>query len=77
MPNQQDDEEDDDADFDSGPRISDLPSGISRAPFHWDYLDRSFDMEFLGGFVGVIQDKDTLSVKPEIGWAVRESPERI
>jgi hypothetical protein len=34
-------------------------------------------MEFLGGFVGVSQDKDTLTVKPEIGWAVRETPEEI
>jgi hypothetical protein len=30
-------------------------------------------MEFLGGFVGVSQDKDTLAVKPEIGWAIREA----
>jgi hypothetical protein len=77
MPNRQDDEEDDDADCGWGPRISDLPTGVSRAPFHWDYLDRSFDMEFLGGFVGVSQDKDTLAVKPEIGWAVREAPEEV
>ena len=77
MPKRRRDEKHDDADFGWGPRISELPSGISRAPFHWDYLDRSFDMEFLGGFVGVSQDKDTLTVKPEIGWAVRESPERI
>jgi hypothetical protein len=54
-----------------------FPSGLSNAPFRWDYLDRSFDMEFLGGFVGVSQDKDTLALKPEIGWAVREAPERV
>jgi hypothetical protein len=74
MPKRRRDEADQDADFGWGPRISDLPSGISRAPFHWDDLDRSFDMEFLGGFVGVSQDKGTLTVKPEIGWAVREAP---
>jgi hypothetical protein len=77
MPKRRRDEEYNDADFGWGPRISDLPSGISRAPFHWDCLDRSFDMEFLGGFVGLSQDKDTLTVKPEIGWAVREAPKRI
>jgi hypothetical protein len=77
MPNRRRDEEGSDADSGWGPRISDLPSGISRAPFHWDYRDRSFDMEFLGGFVGVSQDKDTLAVKPEIGWAVREAPEPV
>jgi hypothetical protein len=73
MPNRRRDEEDDDADCGWGPRISDLPSGISRAPFRWKYLHQSFDMEFLGGFVGVSQDRETLLVKPEIGWAVREA----
>jgi hypothetical protein len=51
-----------------------FPSGLSKAPFRWEYLDRSFDMEFLGGFVGVAQDQETLTLRPEIGWAVREAP---
>ena len=51
-----------------------FPSGLSKAPFRWNYLDRSFDMEFLGGFVGVAQDQETLGLRPEIGWAVRETP---
>jgi hypothetical protein len=75
-PKRRRDEEDNDSESGWGPRISDLPSGISRAPFHWDYRDRYFDMEFLGGFLGVSQDKDTLTVKPEIGWAVREAATR-
>jgi hypothetical protein len=74
MPKRRWNGEGDDPGVDWGPRISDLPSGITRAPFRWDYLDRSFDMEFLGGFVGVSQDRETLAVKPEIGWAVREAP---
>jgi hypothetical protein len=57
-----------------GPTIADLPSGLSKAPFRWDYQDRSFDMEFLGGFVGVAQAQETLTLRPEIGWAVREAP---
>jgi hypothetical protein len=57
-----------------GPSISNLPLGLSKAPFRWNYLEKSFDMELLGGFVGVSQDKETLAVKPEIGWAVREAP---
>jgi hypothetical protein len=65
-----------DPEFDCGPRLADLPSGLSKAPFRWNYLDRSFDMEFLGGFVGVAQDPETLAVRPEIGWAVREAPAR-
>jgi hypothetical protein len=54
-----------------------FPGGLSKAPFRWHNLDQSFAMEFLGGFVGVTEDRDTLTVKPKIGWAVREAPERI
>jgi hypothetical protein len=57
-----------------GPSLADLPSGLSKAPFRWQYIDRSLDMEFLGGFVGVAQDSETLTLRPEIGWAVREAP---
>ncbi len=58
----------------TGPTIEHLPSGLSKAPFRWNHLERSFDMEFLGGFVGVAQDQETLTLGPEIGWAVREAP---
>jgi hypothetical protein len=58
----------------TGLTTKNLPSGLCMAPFRWHYLKRLFDMEFLGGFVGVSQDKETLAVKPEIGWAVREAP---
>lgn len=27
-------------------------------------------MEFVTGFIGVHQDKDSLALRPEIGWAV-------
>jgi hypothetical protein len=74
MPRRKWREEGDDLGSGWGPRISDLPFGISRAPFCWRHRKQSFDMEFLGGFVGVSQDKKSLAVKPEIGWAVREAP---
>jgi hypothetical protein len=59
--------------FVHGPTMECFPGGLSKAPFRWNYLDLVFDMEFLGGFVGVSQEKATLAVKPEIGWAVRET----
>ncbi len=58
----------------TGPTIEYLPGGLSKAPFRWNYLEQSFDMQFLGGFVGVAQDQETLALRPEIGWVVRESP---
>jgi hypothetical protein len=35
--------------------------------------ERSSDMRFLGGFEGASQNKETLAMKPEIGWAVSEA----
>jgi Domain of unknown function (DUF4419) len=58
----------------SGPTIEQFPGGLSKAPFRWNYIDRTFNMEFLGGFVGVAQDQETLTLRPEIGWTVREAP---
>jgi hypothetical protein len=55
-----------------GPALDQFPAGLARAPLLWEYLDQEFDMEFLGGFVGVAQDSHTLCLRPEIGWAVRE-----
>lgn len=60
-------------DFAQGPTIEQFPGGLSKALFRWHYLDRTFDMEFLGGFVGVAQDPETLALRPEIGWTVREA----
>jgi hypothetical protein len=58
--------------FAHGPTTEAFPGGLARTPFLWNYLGRSFEMEFLGGFVGVRQEADTLRLRPEIGWAVRE-----
>jgi hypothetical protein len=58
--------------FGHGPTTEAFPGGLARAPFLWNYLGCPFEMEFLGGFVGVRQEADTLRLRPEIGWAVRE-----
>ncbi|AMV40207.1 hypothetical protein VT85_22435 [Planctomyces sp. SH-PL62] len=58
-----------------GPTMEEFPGGLSSAPLRWECRDRAFAMEFLGGFVGVAQDDETLSLRPEIGWAVREASE--
>jgi hypothetical protein len=56
--------------FVHGPTTDEFPGGLARAPFLWKYFDQSYDMEFLGGFMGVRQDADT-RLRPEMGWAVR------
>jgi hypothetical protein len=47
--------------------------GLGRVPFAWEYgpRRRRRELEFLGGLVGIRQQRDTLSLRPEIGWAVR------
>jgi hypothetical protein len=56
-----------------GPSLADFPSSLTRVPFVWNHFQKRFDMELLGGFVGVAQDEKTLALRPEIGWAIRES----
>jgi hypothetical protein len=47
-----------------------LPNGVSLAPFTLVDGNRSYSMEFIGGFVGVTQDKSSLALRPKIGWCV-------
>lgn len=60
-----------DAGSDYNPRSGDYPCGISKVPFWWEYHGPRYDYEFLGGFVAVSQDPETLAVRPALGWAVR------
>jgi hypothetical protein len=53
------------------------PSGLSRVPFTWriERIERPverYDMEAVGGLVGVGQDAGTNALRPKAGWAVRE-----
>jgi hypothetical protein len=49
-----------------------IPSGLASAPVTWEYLSEVFKIEFIGGFVGVNQEPETLRLRPEIGWVIRE-----
>jgi len=49
-----------------------FPRAMTEAPFEWQYYGDRYDMRFAAGFVGVRQDPETMSVRPEIGWAVYE-----
>jgi hypothetical protein len=56
-----------------GPSEDSIPSGLAAVPFKWNYLGTSFEMEFLGGFVGVAEDEGSLALRPAMGWAVRDA----
>lgn len=50
-----------------------LPSGIAQVPFRWQFESTEIAMEFLGGFVGITQNTDTMALRPKLGWAVRQA----
>jgi hypothetical protein len=56
-----------------GPGRDDFPSMPAKAPFRWKFSSTEYEMELVGGFLGISQDPDSLSLRPEIGWAVREA----
>jgi len=56
----------------SGLNVSQLSTGLSIAPFIWDYYRTKIPMKFIAGFVGLSQHPETFALKPEIGWAIVE-----
>jgi hypothetical protein len=50
-----------------------FPCKPSKAPFLWSSKGANYNMEFIGGLIGVAQDPATLALRPEIGWVVREA----
>jgi hypothetical protein len=62
--------------FVQGFNLDNFSSGLSEAPFVWDYLDKKFDMAFVSGFAGVRQNRETKELSPAIAWAVVEKSAR-
>lgn len=58
--------------YSHGPTSASFSKGLSCVPFVWDYYGKEISMQFIGGFMGTSQDKETLAVRSAIGWAVAE-----
>lgn len=56
-----------------GPTLDAYTNGLAKVPFKWQVYGTTYDMELLGGLVGVAQDETTLAVTPTVGWAVRDT----
>ncbi|MBA4192744.1 MAG: hypothetical protein C0467_32665 [Planctomycetaceae bacterium] len=54
-----------------------LPASISAVPFVWQYLDKSFDYQFLAGVMAITQDPGSKAIRPRVGWAVRPTPKSV
>ncbi len=48
-----------------------IPGSCCRAPFVWEYMGKAMPYEFIGGFIGIEQDHETMALTPKLGWAVR------
>lgn len=53
-------------------KLDKLPRGLSQVPFKWQYLNQSYDMNFVSGFMGIREDQDTNTLETDIHWAVCE-----
>lgn len=54
-----------------GLTTSQMPIGLAKVPFVWNYYSSKFNMELAAGFTSFsFQDGQ---IKPEIGWAVRDT----
>jgi hypothetical protein len=57
-----------------GTTMDQYPNSLSKVAFKWEmYGEVTYDMEFLGGLVGVHQDEQSLALEPIVGWAVRDT----
>ena len=56
--------------FGHGATTDSFLPGVATTPFVWEYLGLEFKMHFYAGFIGASQDPVTLSIHPEIGWAI-------
>lgn len=57
-------------------KMEDFDSGLSKADVLLDNLGEHSMLEFYAGFVGMIQDKETLALRPEIAWIVAASQKK-
>lgn len=61
-----------------GVTLSSLTNGLSRAAFEWNILFiNKYPMEFVSGFLGVSQNPETFALRPEIGWAVYNTQNKL
>jgi hypothetical protein len=49
---------------------NDFKTCVSRAPVTWQYYSETFKLQFMSGFIGISQDSDTYTIRPELSWAV-------
>lgn len=59
-------------DFGDGLKTNQFCSGLSKTDFIWEYYKKHYEMELMAGFVGIRQDTSDMTLRPEIGWVVKD-----
>jgi hypothetical protein len=54
---------------------SQLPASLSTVPFEWEYLGNLLNYQLAAGIVGLAQSASDLSLRPQMGWAIRPIPQ--
>lgn len=62
-------------DLNSWLKPDEFPKGIAKADFYWVFPVEgiTYQMQFMAGFMGVKFDRATNTLRPEIGWAIRDT----
>lgn len=65
-------------DLNSNLKPDEYPKGLAKADFYWVFPVEqiTYQMQFMGGFMGVKFDRKTNTLRPEIGWAIRDTGEK-
>ena len=53
-----------------GLKDNEIPQGISKVPFIWNYFGDKHDLNFYGGFFSTKVNEEEGSVEPELGWVI-------
>jgi hypothetical protein len=53
-----------------GPDCLDFGNGMSSAPVEWNFNGHIVYLDFQAGFVGAVQDLETLQIRPQISWFI-------
>ncbi|UII28286.1 DUF4419 domain-containing protein [Fulvivirga maritima] len=54
-----------------GYKLGMFPAGLSQAPFEWNYLNETYNMKLIAGFIGITESTDNY-LESEINWLIHE-----
>ncbi|CAM1347329.1 DUF4419 domain-containing protein [Tenacibaculum halocynthiae] len=58
-------------------KLDDFPSGLSKVPFKWNYIDKEIEMNFVSGFIGIKENEKSNTLNTDINWIVNRKQNRL